>query len=82
MKKMLLMAAMAVFCLGMNAQTPQKKSGKKTEKTEQCCKTKACKSCKDDKCKAAKCKACKCADCHKQGHTGKDTKKGCCKDKK
>ena len=36
MKKLMMLAAMAIFCVSMNAQEPQKKECCKKEKTE-CC---------------------------------------------
>ena len=39
MKKFMLMAAMAAFCLSLGAQTPVKKCEKKCEKSE-CCQKK------------------------------------------
>ena len=50
---MMMMAAMALFCIGISAQCPEKKKCDKT-KTEQCCKKKkgdCCKKKKGDCCK-------------------------------
>lgn len=38
MKKIMMMAAMALFCIGVSAQCPDKKKKCDKPKTEQCCK--------------------------------------------
>ena len=66
MKKLMMLAAMAIFCVSMNAQEPQKKECCKKEKTE-CCDKKDKKECKKDckkDCKQA-CDKAKCGDCKK-----------------
>ena len=59
-----MLAAMAIFCVSMNAQEPQKKECCKKEKTE-CCDKKDKKECKKD-CKKECKKDCKQA-CDKAG---------------
>ena len=72
MKKIVLMATMALFCLGVSAQCPDKKKGDKA-KTEQCCKQKQGGCCKQQgECCKKKAKA----DKKKAGK-----KKSCCKQK-
>lgn len=50
MKKIMMMAAMALFCIGVSAQCPDKKKKCDKPKTEQCCKKK-CGEKKGDGCK-------------------------------
>lgn len=52
MKKFILMATMALFCISVSAQCPEKK-GDGQQQTEQCCKKKGkcCKKKKGDCCK-------------------------------
>lgn len=54
MKKIMMMAAMALFCIGVSAQCPDKKKKCDKPKTEQCCKKKKGDCCKK---KAARKKA-------------------------
>lgn len=84
MKKIMLVAMMAMFAFSVNAQTPAKKDCCKKQNTE-CCAQKCCKDCT---CKgAADCKDCKCckADskcaqkCCKKDAKKCGSKKGCCK---
>lgn len=81
MKKLMLMASMAIFCLGLAAQTPVKKTETKTEKKECCKKAKACSDCKDATCKEAKCKDCKCSGCCEKKSETTTEKEECCKSK-
>lgn len=46
MKKIMMMAAMALFCIGVSAQCPDKKKKCDKPKTEQCCKKKKGDCCK------------------------------------
>lgn len=46
MKKVMMMAAMALFCIGVSAQCPDKKKKCDKPKTEQCCKKKKGDCCK------------------------------------
>lgn len=58
MKKIMMMAAMALFCIGVSAQCPDKKKKCDKPKTEQCCKKKKGDCCKK-KCGEKKGEGCK-----------------------
>ena len=58
MKKIMMMAAMALFCIGVSAQCPDKKKKCDKPKTEQCCKKKKGDGCKK-KCGEKKGDGCK-----------------------
>ena len=61
MKKLMTLAAAALFCIGLSAQCPQKKCGNCEKKTEQCDQKKKCEKKGKECCKTGKkCKqACK-----------------------
>lgn len=58
MKKIMMMAAMALFCIGVSAQCPDKKKKCDKPNTEQCCKKKKGDCCKK-KCGEKKGDGCK-----------------------
>lgn len=82
MKKLMTLAAVAVFCLGMSAKEPVKCCCNAGENTE--CKCKNCKCSKDkdycDDCKYCKdnCKGGCCHDSKKSTPCHKERKGGCC----
>ncbi len=58
MKKIMMMAAMSLFCIGVSAQCPDKKKKCDKPKTEQCCKKKKG-DCGKKKCGEKKGEGCK-----------------------